>query len=159
MGCLLLAVVAEALQFWIPLRDPSIRDVLALECGAVLGCGLWLATGRWVTGALCRLMKLLLVIGGPRLFHLRWLALFLAIFFVCLIVSRCASPIQLFSLYRNSSSSLQNLPLSAFGAGVARPQGLPMVLLVGALATLVIGGACRMGQNAVRYLKDRHSRP
>ena len=45
LGCLLLAILAETLQFWIPLRDPSIRDVLALELGAIIGCGLWLAAG------------------------------------------------------------------------------------------------------------------
>lgn len=51
-GCGLFALAIEVLQIWLPLRVPSIRDVLALTTGAMLGCGLWHFSRRLVLSQL-----------------------------------------------------------------------------------------------------------
>jgi len=154
LGCLLLAVVAETLQFWIPLRDPSIRDVLSLECGAVLGCGLWAALGEGATRRLCQLADGWLAVRprSPR-FHL---PLQLAIAFTAsLVLVRVANPIRLFLAYREYSSSLQHLPISQPSLGPSQPHGLVAIVSVSAVAAVLLVGICRTGQGTIRALKGR----
>jgi hypothetical protein len=152
--CLVLATVAETLQFWIPLRDPSIRDVLALECGAILGCGLWLAAGPWVTVALRRLVDRSMAVS-PRLDRLRRILLFGSAYLTCLLIVVYASPVRLFWMYRNWSISLQHLPISRPNLGSPQPHGLLAELLGSAGVALLPVGVCRFGLRAVRSFKQR----
>jgi hypothetical protein len=155
IGCLALAVLAEGLQFWIPLRDPSIRDVLALECGAILGCGLWLAVGHRVTVMLCSLTDRLLWVGGTGPFRLRLLLLFAAAYLACLLIILCASPVQFFLTYRGWSISLQHIAISRPNIGPPREHGLLAVLSMSGVAALLLVGTCRIGRSAVGSLKRR----
>jgi VanZ family protein len=148
IGCVALAVFAEVLQFWIPLRDPSIRDVLALGCGALLGCCLWLAAGAQCTGMLCGL------IGRPRLFQFLRPLSFAVAYVSCLIVIRYASPIRLFLAYRNWSISLQHIAVSPPNLGAPQSYGLWALLLRSGVAALLLVGACEIGRVVVRSLKS-----
>jgi VanZ like family len=152
--CLILATVAETLQFWIPLRDPSIRDVLALECGAILGCGLWLCTGPWVTAVLRRLIDRSMAIS-PRFSGLRRILLFGSAYLSCLLIVVYASPVRLFWTYRNWSISLQHLPISRPNLDSPQPHGLLAELLGSAVVALLLAGVCRFGLRAVRFFKRR----
>jgi VanZ family protein len=154
-GCLALAVLAETLQFWIPLRDPSIRDVLALEFGAIAGCGLWLATGQSLTAWLCGLVERLRI-ARPRLFQLRLPVLLGAGYLACVILAAYANPIRLFLTYRDLSTFLQHITVSRLNLPAQWPQGVLQVLLVGGVATVLLGGACGIGGRAVRLLKRSH---
>ena len=129
LGCLGLAILAEGLQFWIPLRDPSIRDVLILEWGAILGYRLWLAAGHWTTSVLASWIDRLFRLGGPGLFRLRWPALSVAVFALCLVLNCYASAPQLFLLYRFRSTSLQDVAFSLHNAGVTRSRDWQDMLL------------------------------
>jgi VanZ family protein len=154
IGCLVLAIVAEVLQFWIPLRDPSIRDILALECGAILGCSLWLAAGHWVTTVLCQLLDRSRLLH-PRLDRLRRSVLFGSAYFACLLIVVYASPVRLFWTYRNWSISLQHLPISRPDLSSPQRHGLLTELLSGAVVALLVVSACYIGQSTVRFFK-RH---
>jgi|SRR5580704_10855455 VanZ family protein len=155
LGCLGLAVLAEGLQVWIPLRDPSIRDVLALEWGAVLGYFLWIVAGRGTTSVLCMWIDRVYRLGGLRLFRLRWLALFLALLGLCLIVNYYASPAQLFLLYRFRSTSLQDVAFASHNASVKQTRGPLDVIVPSALVAILILGVCRIAQSVVRLASDR----
>jgi hypothetical protein len=156
-GCLLLAVLAETLQFWIPLRDPSIRDVLALECGAIVGCGVWLATGSRVTAGLGGIVGRFDRSSGRGAFRelgrFGWWA---AGYLVCVLLVRFASPIRFFLTYRNMSTSLQHLPVSWPTLGAPWPQGLRAVLAVAFGLNLFLLAVCRLGAWSVRHLKGRN---
>jgi VanZ family protein len=155
-GCLLLAVLAETLQFWIPLRDPSIRDVLALECGAIVGCGLWLVTGARVTTGLGRFVDRFDRLNGRGAFRtLRRVGWWIAGYLVCVLLGRFASPIRLFLTYRNMSTSLQHLPVSWPALGTPWPRGLWTVLAVAFGVNLILLGVCRIGAEGVRQLRGR----
>ena len=150
-GCLGLATLAETLQFWIPLRDPSLRDVFALEMGALVGYGLWRVMRRRTTVALSWLVEQTVRLGGWRLYRLRWPLLLATVFLVCFVVNCYASPSQLFLLYRFRSTSLHDVARALHNADVARPRGPLAALLPSTLATILIGGACRASQSAVRF--------
>jgi glycopeptide antibiotics resistance protein len=151
--CLALAVLAEGLQFWIPLRDPSIRDVLALECGALLGCELWRVTGHRVTAALSRWTEWLM--AGRAHLVMRAPALFISTYLACLMIVLYANPVRLFLAYRDASISLQHIALSRPNLGLPQPRGPLAVLVVSGIAALLLVGACRVGVGAVRSLKGR----
>ncbi|HET6329074.1 MAG TPA: VanZ family protein, partial [Planctomycetaceae bacterium] len=153
-GCLVLAILAEVLQFWIPLRDPSIRDVLALECGAILGCGLWLAVGQWVTAALCRVVEWLTV-ATPRLFRLRGPLVLGSTFLACLMIVVYASPVRLFWAYRKWSISLQHLPVSRPDLSAPQPPSYLSEFWTSVGVFVLLVGACRIGQSSVRLFKAR----
>jgi VanZ family protein len=154
VGCLLLAILAETLQFWIPLRDPSIRDVLALECGAMIGCGLWLALGKRVTSKLRRMTEPFASwIERRPVSWLRLAALYGAVYLACVGMVRFANPIQLFLAYRDVSTSLQHIPLSRPDLGTPWPQSPAVVLAVAAGAALFLVGVCRFGRRTVRAWK------
>ncbi len=153
-GCLALAIGAEVLQFWIPLRDPSIRDVLALECGALLGCGLWLAVGRWVTTALCRVVEWLMV-AAPRLFRLRRRIVLGSSFVACLMIVVYATPVRLFWAYRKWSISLQHLPASRPDLVAPQPHSYVFEFLMSVVVFLLLLSICTVGQSGVRLFKPR----
>jgi len=154
MGCLLLAILAETLQFWIPLRDPSIRDVLALEFGAMIGCGLWRAVGERATSQLCRMAEPVASWAERR--STSWLqrsALYCALYLACVGMVRFANPIQLFLTYRDISTSLQNIPLSRPDLGTPWPRSPAAVVAVAAALCLLVIGVCRFGSKALRSWK------
>ncbi len=152
--CLLLAFLAETLQLWIPLRDPSIRDVLALECGAIIGCGLWLAAGERVTSQLCHMADPFASWTERRsAFWLRRPALYGALYLGCVGMVKLANPIQLFLSYRDLSTSLQHIPLSRPDLGTPWPQSPTAVLADAAVLCLLLIGVCRFGPRAVRSWK------
>lgn len=155
LGCLSLAVLAEGLQIWIPLRDPSIRDVLALEWGAVFGYCLWNVAGHGTTSMLCVWIDRVNRLGGLRFFRLRWLMLFAALLGLCLMVNYYASPSQLFLLYRFRSTSLQDVAFALHNASVKKPRGALEVIVPSALAATSILGACRVAQSVVRFASNR----
>jgi len=155
VGCLGLAVLAEGLQVWIPLRDPSVRDVLALEWGAVLGYRLWVVAGHGTTGVLCVWIDRGYRVCGPRLFRLRWVALFFVLLALCLIVNCYASPSQLFLLYRFRSTSLQDVAFALHNASVKQARGPLNVLVPSTLAAISILGLCRVSQIVVRFASSR----
>ncbi|HEV8000676.1 MAG TPA: VanZ family protein [Planctomycetaceae bacterium] len=154
IGCLVLATVAEVLQFWIPLRDPSIRDILALECGALLGCGLWFTAGPWISVVLGRSIERLMF-HHPRFFRLRRRLLIGATYFACVLIVIFASPVRLFWTYRGWSISLQHLPVSRPDLVSPQSQGLLADVFCSAVVALVLVSACFIGQSAVRFFKRR----
>jgi VanZ family protein len=159
IGCLGLATLGEMLQFWIPLRTPSVSDILALECGAVIGYGLWNLAGPWTTACIGRCAHSLYKVGGPGLFHLRWHVLFAATFLACLIVNCYASPTQLFLLYRFRSTSLHEVAGILHDVSMQHRRGPLSELLPSTLAALMIVAACRAGQITARFLKARSCAP
>jgi VanZ family protein len=157
-GCLCLAVLAETLQIWIPLRDPSIRDVLALEWGAVLGYGFWLRAGRSITLVLSRWIE---SIAGPDarpLLRFRWPALFFTLFAAALVLNVYASPSQLFLLYRFRSTSLEDVAFALQNANVKESHDLQTVWLPSAATALVLVAACFAAQRGVRLAFARRGR-
>jgi VanZ family protein len=157
LGCLGLAIFAEALQFWIPLRDPSLRDVLALEIGAVLGSRLWRAAGPWTTRIVSSSIERLYQLGGQPLFRLRWPVLLAAVLSTCLVVNCFASPTQLFLLYRFRSTSLQDVASTLHSASVTEARDPLEVLTSSVLVALLIVGSCRLAQSTVRFAAKRPS--
>jgi VanZ family protein len=160
LTCLGLATLAEGLQVWIPLRDPSVRDVLSLECGAIAGLGVWAVVGGGITRASCRVIGSLGQSGRGRLFRLQWPMWGAAVFLACVIVIRYAGPIHFFLLYRDWSASLQHLPHSPadlHGHQLRQPH---WAVATSAVISLVVVATCRIAQGAVRSLKgDRVQRP
>lgn len=154
LGCLVLALAAETLQFWIPLRDPSMRDVLALEVGAIAGCMLWLAAGEHVVGRLYPISESFQSRREQRSrSKLKRLAVYGAFYLACVAIVRFANPIQLFLAYRDVSTSLQHIPLSRPALGAPWPQAPAAVLTVAAGVALSLLGVCRFGPPAVRAWK------
>ncbi|HBO43919.1 MAG TPA: hypothetical protein DD670_08310, partial [Planctomycetaceae bacterium] len=47
--CFVVSVLLEFSQVWFPSRHPSASDILAQQVGALLGMGLWLGAGQWIT--------------------------------------------------------------------------------------------------------------
>lgn len=149
-GCLCLAILAETLQIWIPLRDPSIRDVLALELGAVLGYELWRRAGRSITLAMSHWIERFAVANAWPLFRFRWPTLFLALFVAALMLNCYASPTQLFLLYRFRSTSLEDVAFALKNANVKQSHDLQTVWLPSALIALVLVAVCFAAQRGVR---------
>jgi VanZ family protein len=157
-GCLCLALLAETLQIWIPLRDPSIRDVLALEWGAVLGYGFWLRAGRSVNAVLSGSIEHFAGPDAAPLHQFRWVALFFALFGASLVLSFYASPTQLFLLYRFRSTSLEDVAFALQNANVKESHGLRTVWLPSALTALVLVALCFAAQRGVRFAFARRGR-
>ncbi len=153
-GSLVLATVAEVLQFWIPLRDPSIRDILALECGALLGCGLWFAAGPSISVVLWRSIDRFMF-RHPQLFRLRRRVLIGAIYFTCVFIVLFASPVRLFWAYRSWSISLQHLPVSRPDLVSPQSQSVLADVFCSAVVALLLVIACVIGQSVVRFFKRR----
>jgi hypothetical protein len=151
LGCLGLALLAETLQIWIPLRDPSIRDVLALEWGAVTGYGLWLRTGRGTTVVLALCVERFAPLGASRIFRFRWIALFLTLFVVCLAVNCYANPTQLFLLYRFRSTSLADIAFALANANVKQSHDPRIVWLPSLTTAGLLVGLCFAVQRGVRF--------
>jgi len=149
-GSLCLAVLAETLQIWIPLRDPSIRDVLALEWGAVLGYAFWLRAGRSITVVLSHWVERVAGCNPMRILRFRWPALFFALFAASLVLNVYASPSQLFLLYRFRSTSLEDVAFALQNANVRESHGLQTVWLPSAVTALVLVAACFAAQRGVR---------
>lgn len=158
MGCLGLAVLAETLQVWIPLRDPSIRDVLALEWGAVLGYGLWQRAGRATTAILSHWIERVSRPAAARVFRFRWIALFLALFPACLLMNCYASPTQLFLLYRFRSTSLDDVAFALHNANVKQSHDLRTVWLPSLLTSLLLVAICFLAQRGLRSALARRGR-
>ncbi len=157
-GCLCLAVLAETLQIWIPLRDPSIRDVLALEWGAVLGYGIWLRAGRSVTGVLSHWIERVAGPDAMPLLRFRWLALFFSLFAASLVLNFYASPSQLFLLYRFRSTSLEDVAFALQNANVKESHDLQTVWLPSAVTALVLVAVCFAAQRGMRLAFARRGR-
>jgi VanZ family protein len=157
LACLGLALLAETLQIWIPLRDPSIRDVLALEWGAVLGYGLWHAAGRGTTVVLARGIERFSPAGASPVFRFRWLALFVALFAACLAVNCYANPTQLFLLYRFRSTSLEDVAFALANANVKQAHDPRSVWLPSLLTTILLLGLCFAAQRGVRFVFARRA--
>jgi len=155
LGCLGLAMLAETLQVWIPLRDPSIRDVLALEWGAVLGYGLWKGAGRGTTVVLARCIERFARPGASPVFRLRWLALFLAVFAGCLMMNCYANPTQLFLLYRFRSTSLEDVAFALANATVKQSHDPRIVWLPSLVTAVLLVGLCFAAQRGVRFALAR----
>jgi len=155
IACLGLATLAEVLQVWIPVRDPSARDILSLECGAMVGYGLWILAGAWTTAFLRRWTHRLYLVGGPRLFRLQWQALFVTTLFACWVVNCYASPAQLFLLYRFRSTSLHEVAGLLHDTGVQQVRGPLSMFVPSVTMALFAVGACRMGAVTLRFLRQR----
>jgi len=105
LGCLAIATLAESLQIWLPRRVPSVRDLVALEIGAILGCSLWRYFGERAIIFCCSISRRLTSRrstagrhGRPRCVN--WLGLFACLLAFCLAVNTWASPLEYFEMYR-----------------------------------------------------------
>jgi VanZ family protein len=157
-GCLCLALLAETLQIWIPLRDPSIRDVLALEWGAVLGYGLWERAGRTATLVLSHWIDRLSQPATAAVIRYRWAGLFAGLLAACLLMNCYASPTQLFLLYRFRSTSLEDVAFALHNANVKQLHDPRTVLLPSLLTAIVLIGLCFAAQRGVRFALARRGR-
>jgi VanZ family protein len=153
--CLALSILGEGIQWWLPLRDPLIRDVMALETGAIVGAGLWFVSGSWATATLKRMIERLYVVGGKHLFGFLWAAFLIAVFAVCLILNCYASPSQLFLMYRFREFPLQDIASRLNDVHVKEVRQPWSVLLPSVVATIVIIGLCRIGGLMVRWQRNR----
>lgn len=140
MGCLVVAALAESLQFWMPLRVPSLRDIIALETGAIVGCSLWRILGARTT-TICSL--LLQRLSSWRVIQpwamKKWMVLFGLLLAACLTINTWASPSKCFEMYRHRTFSPKRTSARghvAFGSAL---------LLSSTLTALVLLGVCRLG--------------
>jgi hypothetical protein len=101
---LAIAIGAEGIQIWIPMRTPSCRDVLTLETGGILGAGLWWAVGKGTMEFICRVITPVARWEGRRILRYRWLGLFALLFVACLSLNLYASPLELFLAYSRRMS-------------------------------------------------------
>ena len=149
LGCLSVAALAEALQIWLPQRVPSLRDLVALECGAILGCSLWHLLGARTTNICCLMLHRLAVSRKSRLWTNNWGALFGFAFTLCLGINTWASPSECFEMYRHRTfSRAAGTAPRVFDAG--------SVLLSSTQTALILTGLCILG---VRRLEPTSQRP
>ena len=148
LGCLALAAFAEFVQLWLPLRVPSLRDLIALESGALLGCGLWTYLGARTIEVCCRMSQKLNRRSPSR--HSRsqgrlWMTLFGALLAACLAINSWASPSECFQMYRQRTLSAS----SAGGAGGRRVITYGNILLSSTAAALALLGLCGLSVRAL----------
>ncbi|MBI3861552.1 MAG: VanZ family protein [Planctomycetia bacterium] len=147
--CLVVACLAEIMQFWIPLRVPSLRDIVALEIGAIAGCSAWLAWGPRAMLIIAR-AALAAMRKGPRQYTVtRRLALSCMALCAALSVMTLISPEDCFETYRHrafTANGVSHASASPFGASLA---GVT-------LAAIGILGICLVGEMALdRFLPIR----
>ena len=151
LGCLALAVLAESLQLWLPLRVPSLRDLVALESGAILGCTLWQILGARTTVACCRVAQRIAAWPGSRLWGLKWMILFGFLLTVCLTINIGASPGQCFQMYRQRA-------WSADAAGVRDVFDRVTAVLFGTATALALFGLCVLVVRTLEFARVRPER-
>jgi hypothetical protein len=137
-GCLALAALAETLQVWLPVRVPALRDLIALEGGACLGCGLWWLVGAPTTNFCCRIWQRSTAGSTARLPSLPWLVLFGLLLSGCLAINTWASPSQCFQMYRHRT-------FSSHSAGPERVWNAANALLASTGTALALLGICGLG--------------
>lgn len=150
-GCLALAVFAETLQLWLPLRVPSLRDLVALECGAILGCALWQILGARTTNLCVTICQRSAGWRGGWPRGLPWLTLVGFLFAGCLAINRWASPSQFFQMYRHRT-------FSSAAAGVHRDFAVGIALSNSAGTALILSGLCSLGVRALESNRIRSVR-
>jgi hypothetical protein len=96
---LVISFAAEAIQLCIPMRTASMRDVLTLEVGGILGACAWRAIAEDAIEFIFRWFSHLARWGGGRIFRYRWSGLFALLFVACLALNSYASPTELFVVY------------------------------------------------------------
>lgn len=150
-GCLCLAVLAETLQVWLPLRVPALRDLVALECGACLGCGLWWLVGAQTTQLGCRIWQRCTARRTTRMPGLAWLGLFAVLMGGCLAINSWASPSQCFQMYRQRT-------FSSSRAGTERAPDLGNALITSTGTAFVLICLCGLGVRAGEQARMRPAR-
>ncbi len=136
-GCLILACLAEGLQLWLPLRVPSFRDIVALEAGAIIGCGIWLIIGPRTTMLKTALLRRLSPQGRNRYSSFQWPTLFGFLLCSLLAMNAPAGPAEWFEIYRRRAFLSRGPDIAARFAS-----GTP--LLVSVAAALGIWAFCRL---------------
>jgi VanZ family protein len=63
--CFGIALLAEIIQLWLPMRYPSLRDVAALTTGAAIGCGIHRWAGQGVSRLVQASCRILIRGSGP----------------------------------------------------------------------------------------------
>jgi glycosyltransferase involved in cell wall biosynthesis/glycopeptide antibiotics resistance protein len=142
-----LAILAEGLQLWIPIRTPSFRDVLTLEIGAVFGAALWWTVGKRVTAYQYRLFALVARWKVARRAGIRWLCLFFALFLACLSLNLIASPAEMYWTYSRRSMTNDEMSAYYFTSLFNSPppkHSLWAALVPSLFATFGVVGACKM---------------
>jgi VanZ family protein len=145
LGCLILACLAEFLQLWLPMRVPSFRDIVALEAGAIIGCGIWLSIGPRATLLTTALLRHLPPQGRDRYSSFKWPALLGFLFCSLLAMNIPAGPAEWFEIYRHRA-----FPSSGPHSAARFASGMP--LLVAVVSALGIWACCRLCELAIsRY--------
>lgn len=147
-GCLGLACLAEGLQFWLPLRVPSWRDIMALELGAIVGCGFWLAAGPLTSRMISCPLRGLSQRGRARYCRFKWAALFAGVFCVVLAINALADPVDWFEIYRRRAL------ISPAPAATGRI-ALGGLMAIGLFAASGITVLCRLGESALAMSANR----
>jgi VanZ family protein len=94
-----ISLIAEGVQLCIPLRTPSLRDVLTLEAGGVLGACAWWAISKVAIEFICGQIRPVAQWGGGRIFRYRWQGLFALLLVACFLLNLYSSPTELFVTY------------------------------------------------------------
>jgi VanZ family protein len=147
LSCLGFACLAETIQFWLPLRVPSVRDIAALETGALLGCGLWQLVGRNTTAMLCEAVRSVSRWGGRRTGLVSWTVFVAVIFTICLTLNVTGNSMVCFRMYSQRT-------LVPNGFLWQRDFELSSIS-ISMLATVVIVGLCRLGVRAAQLSAPR----
>lgn len=147
-GCLALAALAETVQIWLPVRVPALRDLIALECGACLGCGLWWLIGERTTDLCCRIWHRCTAGGIGRLPGSPSLWLFGLLLIGSLAINTWARPSQCFQMYRHRT-------LSSGTAGPGGAWNAANALLASTGTALVLSGLCGLGVRALARIRTR----
>jgi hypothetical protein len=136
-GCLVVAAFAEFLQIWLPLRVPSLRDLIALESGAIVGCGLWRLVDTSTMTISCLVVQRLAPRRRRRQWVAPWMILFGLLLSTCLAINICARPARCFEMYRRRSFSLS--------VGARQIVDPVATLFSSAGTALVLVGFCGLG--------------
>jgi VanZ like family len=99
--CFAIALIAECLQFFVPVRTPSLPDVVALESGAVVGCLAWSWSGGRINLVMMALRRFTSFTANGRLLKTLAIPLPALVFAGCLMLQFCVSPAECFLIYRS----------------------------------------------------------
>ena len=141
-ACCLLACLAEGLQFWLPLRVPSFRDIVALEAGAIVGCGLWVMIGQRAIGLTADFLARLPERGRRLYVRFKWPVLFGVLFCGLMTLNSLGGPAEWFEIYRRRAFHPHVADLHARITAAAPWLGSLVV-------SVAIWAFCRMAERAL----------
>jgi hypothetical protein len=132
------------------LRVPSLRDIVALEAGAVIGCCIWLAVGKRAILLCAEMLLGLSHRGRKRYVALKWPALFGFLLCELAAMNVLMGPADWFELYRRRSFMAYRPVVTA--RFISGP------LLISIMAALGIWTICRLGEWAATLSITRSRR-